>query len=174
MKQYQGAVGSQPANTGGQGIGSQQQNHHQSVMSASQGSQKYINREKIQKMKEIKKYFDMFFKEIKELNKEILNTNEEFDNGQNLPVKTQKERQQDYEELQKLVKKTYDKIHYHSRQIDAQVRLIFTEFNELSLIHESKLGHALRDMQQFLQYYQSRDETIQAILGKLDMLIEIQ
>lgn len=32
-------------------------------------------------MKEIKKYFDMFFKEIKELNKEILNTNEEFDNG---------------------------------------------------------------------------------------------
>lgn len=72
------------------------------------------------------------------------------------------------------MKKTYDKIHYHSRQIDAQVRLIFTEFNELSLIHESKLGHALRDMQQFLQYYQSRDETIQAILGKLDMLIEIQ
>lgn len=68
-------------------------------MSASQGSQKYINREKIQKMKEIKKYFDMFFKEIKELNKEILNTNEEFDNGQNLPIKTQRERQQDYEEL---------------------------------------------------------------------------
>lgn len=50
-------------------------------------------------MKEIKKYFDMFFKEIKELNKEILNTNEEFDNGQNLPIKTQRERQQDYEEL---------------------------------------------------------------------------
>lgn len=75
-----------------------------------------------------------------------MNTNEEFDNGQNLPVKTPKERQQDYEELQKLVKKTYDKIHFKSRQIDAQVRLIFTEFNELSLIHESKLGHALRDM----------------------------
>lgn len=101
-------------------------------------------------MKEIKKYFDQFFKEIKEMNFEIINQNDEFDQLQGLPPKTQKDRELEKEEYQKLVKKTYDKIHLHSRQIDAQIRLIFTEFNELSLIHESKLGHALRDMQQFL------------------------
>jgi hypothetical protein len=39
-------------------------------------SQKQINKEKIQKMKEIKKYFDTFFKEMKEMNKKILNLNE--------------------------------------------------------------------------------------------------
>ena len=44
-------------------------------------------------MREIKKYFDQFFKEIKELNKDILNQNEEFDTAQGLPVKTPKERQ---------------------------------------------------------------------------------
>jgi hypothetical protein len=32
----------------------------------------------------------------------------------------------------------------------------------------------LRDIQQFLHYYQSRDETLQSILGKVDTLIEIQ
>lgn len=42
------------------------------------------------------------------------------------------------------------------------------------MIHESKLGHALKDMQQFLKYYQSRDETLQSILSKLDTLIENQ
>lgn len=41
-------------------------------------------------------------------------------------------------------------------------------------MHDSKLGHALKDMQQFLEYYQSSDETIQSILGKLDMIIDIQ
>ena len=49
-------------------------------MTTSQGSQKYITREKIHKMKEIKKYFDKFFKEIKSLNKDILNQNEDVEN----------------------------------------------------------------------------------------------
>ena len=43
-------------------------------------------------MKEIKKYFDKFFKEIKSLNKDILNLNEEVDNILGAPVKTQKEK----------------------------------------------------------------------------------
>ena len=34
-------------------------------------------KKEIQKMKEIKKYFDKFFKEIKALNKEILNENDD-------------------------------------------------------------------------------------------------
>ena len=44
----------------------------------------------------------------------------------------------------------------------------------MSLVHESKLGHALKDMQQFLEYYQSSDDVIDSILSKLDMIIEIQ
>jgi len=32
-------------------------------------------------MKEIKKYFDQFFKEIKDLNKEILNQNDDLQDG---------------------------------------------------------------------------------------------
>ena len=42
------------------------------------------------------------------------------------------------------------------------------------MIHESKLGFALKDMQQFLEYQQSSDDTIQSIQSKLDMLINIQ
>ena len=59
-------------------------------------------------------------------------------------------------------------------QIDSEISQIFREYNELSLIHESKLGHALKDMQQFLEYYKSSDETVQSVLSKLDMIIEIQ
>jgi len=47
-----------------------------------------LNKDKVNKMKEIKKYFDQFFKEIKELNKEILNQNEELDE---LPPEKSKE-----------------------------------------------------------------------------------
>lgn len=50
-------------------------------------------------------------------------------------------------ELQIIVKKTFDTIIFNSKQIDDQIRMIFTEFNELSLIHESKLGYALKDLQ---------------------------
>lgn len=44
------------------------------------------------------------------------------------------------------MKKTYDKLQYHSKSIETRIRRIFMEFNDLSLIHESKLGHALKDM----------------------------
>jgi len=43
-------------------------------------------------MKEIKKYFDKFFKEIKSLNKDILNQNDDVDNILAPPVKNQKEK----------------------------------------------------------------------------------
>ena len=52
--------------------------------------------------------------------------------------------------------------------------MIFREYNELSLIHESKLAHALKDMQQFLEYYKSSDESIQTVLSKLDLICEMQ
>ena len=58
------------------------------------------------------------------------------------------------------MKNAYERLVIDSKVIDEQIRIIFTDFNELSLIHESKLGHALKDMQQFLSYYQSRDETL--------------
>ena len=38
---------------------------------------KLINKEKVLKMKEIKKYLDQFFKEIKEIQKEILSLTEQ-------------------------------------------------------------------------------------------------
>jgi len=66
-------------------------------------------------MKEIKKYFDKFFKEIKSLNKDILNQNDDVDNILAPPVKNQKEKMHELDEFQKLVKKTYDNIHYYSR-----------------------------------------------------------
>ena len=49
--------------------------------------------------------------------------------------------------MSKLIKKCYHKIQLNIGQIDSNISLIFREFNELSLIHESKLGHTLKDMQ---------------------------
>ena len=123
-------------------------------------------------MREIKKYFDQFFKEIKDLNKEILNQNDDLQDGLP-PQKTKEEKDQEAEAMQKLIKKAFNKIKLQSATIDGYLSMVFREFNELSLIHDSKLGHALKDMQQFLEYYQSSDEIIQSILGKLDMLINI-
>jgi hypothetical protein len=48
--------------------------------------------------------------------------------------------------MQKLVTKSYHKIQINKQQIDESISHIFRDFNELSLIHESKLGHALKDM----------------------------
>jgi hypothetical protein len=60
-------------------------------------SQKQINKEKIAKMKEIKKYFDTFFKDIKELNRKILNLNE---NQEQIPlIKSDAEKQAEAEQL---------------------------------------------------------------------------
>ena len=77
------------------------------------------------------------------------------------------------EKLHSLIKKCYNKIQLNVGTIDHYMTSIFKEFNELSLIHESKLGHTLKDMQQFLEYQQSSDERIQAIFSKLDIIIEI-
>ena len=123
-------------------------------------------------MKEIKKYFDTFFKDLKEHNRKILNLNE---NQELVPlIKTEAEKQGEADQLQVLIQKAYSKLQLNSQQIDQYISLIFHEYNELSLIHESKLGHSLRDMQQFLEYYQSSDDVIDSILSKLDMIIELQ
>ena len=50
-------------------------------------------------MKEIKKYFDKFFKEIKSLNKDILNQNDDVDNILGAPVKNQKEKMQELDDF---------------------------------------------------------------------------
>lgn len=98
IKQYQtqGAVASSSL-TGLNNAGGSNTNH--GLISTSQGSQKYITREKIQKMKEIKKYFDKFFKEIKSLNKDILNQNDDVDNILGAPVKNQKEKMQELDDF---------------------------------------------------------------------------
>jgi len=49
--------------------------------------------------------------------------------------------------MQKLIKKAFNKIKLQSATIDGYLSMVFREFNELSLIHDSKLGHALKDMQ---------------------------
>jgi hypothetical protein len=59
-------------------------------------------------MKEIKKYFDTFFKDIKELNRKILNLNE---NQELIPlIKSEAEKQLEAEQLQSLIKKAYSKV----------------------------------------------------------------
>jgi hypothetical protein len=112
-----------------------------------------INKEKIGQMKEIKKYFDQFFKEIKDLQKEISALTEQ----QLQEPSKKKEIAVKYVEaaelLKNLITKCYHKIQLNIKDIDQQISLIFREYNELALIHESKLGHALKDMQQFLVYY---------------------
>ena len=94
-------------------------------------------------MKDIKKYFDNFLKELKEV--------DSVDEA-GLPIIARPGPEQ-AESLQKLVKKCYNKVQLNIKQIDGSISMIFKEFNELSLIHESKLGHALKDMQQFLEFY---------------------
>jgi hypothetical protein len=59
-------------------------------------------------MKEIKKYFDTFFKDIKELNRKILNLNE---NQEQIPlIKSDVEKQLEAEQLQFLIQKAYSKV----------------------------------------------------------------
>lgn len=76
--------------------------------------------------------------------------------------------------LNKQIKMTFHKIHFNMDQIDCYITRVFKEFNELNLIHESKLGQTLKDMQQFLQYYDTCDEDIRNLLNKTNMIIEIQ
>jgi len=63
-------------------------------------------------MKEIKKYFDTFFKDLKELNRKILNLNE---NQEQIPlIKTEKEKQAEADQLQGLIEKAYSKVQLNS------------------------------------------------------------
>lgn len=67
-------------------------------------------------MKEIKKYFDTFFKDLKELNRKILNLNE---NQELIPlIKTDLEKQAEADQLQVLIEKAYSKVQLNSLQID--------------------------------------------------------
>jgi hypothetical protein len=59
-------------------------------------------------------------------------------------------------------------------QVDSYVTSVFKEFNELGLIHESKLGQTFKDMQQFLKSYESCDEDARNLLNKINMIIDIQ
>ena len=43
----------------------------------------------------MKKYFDQFFKELKEMNFRIVNQNDEVDKLHGIPPKTQKDREQE-------------------------------------------------------------------------------
>ena len=63
------------------------------------------------------------------------------------PKKTEEQMALEAEQFQQIVQKTYKKLQFNSTQIGLQISQIFHEYNELSLIHESKLGHALKDMQ---------------------------
>lgn len=59
-------------------------------------------------MKEIKKYFDTFFKDLKDLNRKILNIKE---NQEQIPlIKTEQEKQAEADQLQILIQKAYSKI----------------------------------------------------------------
>ena len=99
-------------------------------------------------MKDIKKYFDQFFKELKDQLKNIQRKTDISKEKNGLfEFKNEKDKNQEQKDLQVILKKTFDTICFNSKNIDDQIRIIFTEFNELSLIHESKLGYALKDLQ---------------------------
>ena len=40
------------------------------------------------------------------------------------------------------------------------------------MIQESQLSHALKDMQQFLQFYQDKEEVFEIILAKIDIIVD--
>jgi len=125
-------------------------------------------------MKEMKKYFEQFFKEIKDLQKEILPLTEEQLQQPERKKEIDEKKAEAADQLKNLIKKCYNKIQLNIKDIDHQISLIFREYNELYLFHESKLAHALKDMQQFLEYYKSSDESIQTVLSKLDLICEMQ
>lgn len=73
-----------------------------------------------------------------------------------------------------MIGKTYKNIQLNSGKIASRISEVFREYNELSLLYNSKICHAFKDMQEFLNYYQSSDSVIQSIQNKLDMIIDIQ
>jgi len=58
-------------------------------------------------MKEIKKYFDSIFEEIKEVNKEIMNKNQDLSDGV-LPTKSKQTKDQEAEMLKKAIERAYN------------------------------------------------------------------
>ena len=74
--------------------------------------------------------------------------------------KTQQVQSEYAERMRELVLKCNHRIKLNINQIDLYISKIYKHYNELQLIHESKLGHSLKDMQQFLEYQQSSDEQI--------------
>lgn len=68
----------------------------------------------------------------------------------------------------------YNAIRFKHKEIDGSLTSIYKDYNDLSLVHESKLGHSLKDMEQFLLFYKSTDEGVQALLSKLNMIISVQ
>ena len=65
-------------------------------------------------MKEIKKYFDSIFEEIKEVNKEIMNKNRDLSDGM-LPSKTKQMKDKEAEKLKKAIERAYNQIRLNSK-----------------------------------------------------------
>ena len=72
------------------------------------------NKEKVKKMKEIKKYFDSIFEEIKEVNKEIMNKNKDLSDGV-LPQKSKQTKDKEAELLKKAIERAYNQIRLNSK-----------------------------------------------------------
>ena len=69
-------------------------------------------------MKEIKKYFDQFFKEIKEIQKEILSLTEQQINEPSQQKEIQNKHNELAESLNRNVRKCYNKIQLNIKDID--------------------------------------------------------
>ena len=65
-------------------------------------------------MKEIKKYFDSIFEEIKEVNKEIMNKNKDLSDGV-LPQKSKQTKDKEAELLKKAIERAYNQIRLNSK-----------------------------------------------------------
>ena len=70
-------------------------------------------------------------------------------------------------------KKSFRRIQSNAAKISERLCEVFREFNELGLLYNSKLCHALKDLQEFLLFQDSQDPAIQAIQNKLEMLLHI-
>jgi hypothetical protein len=117
------------------------------------------------KLREIKKYLDSFFRELREFGKEIRNAKLYNLRGAIDPAEKS-------EQLKQMIKKVYNSIRYKHSEIEHYLKVIYCEYKELSLIHESKIGHSLKDMEQFLAYYKSTDENILRMQNKLAGIID--
>lgn len=135
-----------------------------SVCATNKQSKSLTNREKLAQLKEIKKYLDSLFKDLKEAVQQVA-----IMEASNIKIHPEI-----IENLNKQIKKCFRRIELNIYQIESYIGRVFKEFNQLFLIHESKLGHSLKDLQQFLNFYGSCDRQIQSLAGKIDMILDIQ